>query len=53
MEDDDCLEDVNKCIGLALMCVDENPAVRPKADEILGILRINDSDPRYVGIQTN
>ncbi|CAL4964525.1 unnamed protein product [Urochloa decumbens] len=40
LQDDDCLEDVEKCIGLALQCVDEDPEKRPLATYIYGRLPI-------------
>ena len=36
--DDDCLVEVEKCIGLALQCVDQEPGIRPLATDIYNSL---------------
>ena len=47
--DDDCLEDVEKCIRLALECVEEDPEKRPLAREILYRLPVANASASHVG----
>jgi hypothetical protein len=34
LQDDDCIEEVEKCVGLAFECVNEEPKNRPTAADI-------------------
>jgi disease resistance protein RPM1 len=55
LKDDDCIEDVEKCVGLAFECVNEEPKNRPTATDICTRLnQVIPSDNRvHISLQVN